>query len=64
VQIIQQSVLIKQKYFVRFLRQHGPDIYREVRAVCCVLCCAVLCCAVLCCVARCSQASPLRDRAC
>ena len=31
VQIIQQSALLKYKYFVRFLRQHGPDVYAEVR---------------------------------
>lgn len=30
VQIIQQSSLLKNKFFVRFLRQHGQDIYQEV----------------------------------
>ncbi len=33
VQIIQQSVLLKYKYFVRFLRQHGTEVYNEVRLV-------------------------------
>ncbi|KAG2482867.1 hypothetical protein HYH03_018212 [Edaphochlamys debaryana] len=32
VQIIQQSVLLKAKYFMRFLRMHGPDVYTEIRA--------------------------------
>ncbi|GIL58131.1 hypothetical protein Vafri_12985 [Volvox africanus] len=31
VQIIQQSVLLKYKYFMRFLRVHGPDVYTEIR---------------------------------
>jgi hypothetical protein len=33
VNIIQQTALLKNKYFVRFLRRHGQDIYQEVRAV-------------------------------
>ncbi|KAG2445494.1 hypothetical protein HXX76_000110 [Chlamydomonas incerta] len=32
VQIIQQSVLLKYKYFMRFLRAHGPDVYMEIRS--------------------------------
>lgn len=28
--IIQQNVLLKYKYFVRFLSEHGPDVYQEV----------------------------------
>lgn len=32
IQIIQQNVLLKYKYFIRFLRQHGKEIYDEVRA--------------------------------
>ncbi|GFH22067.1 uncharacterized protein HaLaN_19474, partial [Haematococcus lacustris] len=32
VQILQQSSLLKNKYFVRFLRQHGQDVYQEVRS--------------------------------
>jgi vacuolar protein sorting-associated protein 52 len=31
IQIIQQNVLLKYKYFVRFLRQHGAEVYDEVR---------------------------------
>lgn len=31
VQIIQQSVLLKYKYYMRFLRLHGTDVYMEVR---------------------------------
>lgn len=31
IQIIQQNVLLKYKYFVRFLREHGKDIYDELR---------------------------------
>jgi len=31
VQIIQQNSLLKYKYFVRFLRLHGPDVYAELR---------------------------------
>jgi hypothetical protein len=30
IQIIQQNVLLKYKYFIRFLRQHGKEIYDEV----------------------------------
>ncbi len=33
VQIIQQSVLLKYKYYMRFLRLHGTDVYMEVRGV-------------------------------
>jgi hypothetical protein len=36
VQIIQQSALLKYKYFVRFLRQHGADVYSEVCAALCI----------------------------
>ncbi|KXZ50200.1 hypothetical protein GPECTOR_17g837 [Gonium pectorale] len=32
VQIIQQSVLLKYKYFMRFLRLHGADVYMEIRS--------------------------------
>ena len=32
LQIIQQSSLLKYKYFIQFLRQHGPDLFIEVRA--------------------------------
>lgn len=32
IQIIQQNVLLKYKYFVRFLREHGDDIYTEVQS--------------------------------
>ena len=31
LQIIQQSSLLKYKYFIQFLRQHGPDLFIEVR---------------------------------
>lgn len=35
ISIIQQNVLLKYKYFVRFLEQHGPDVHAEVgRASC------------------------------
>jgi hypothetical protein len=30
ISIIQQNVLLKYKYFVRFLAEHGPDVYQEV----------------------------------
>lgn len=30
ISIIQQNVLLKYKYFVRFLEAHGPDVYQEV----------------------------------
>ena len=33
LQIIQQSSLLKYKYFIQFLRQHGPDLYIEVRCL-------------------------------
>ncbi|KAL3830370.1 hypothetical protein ACJIZ3_019172 [Penstemon smallii] len=32
VQILQQSVLLKYKYVVVFLKEHGKDIYLEIRA--------------------------------
>eukprot|EP00210_Caulerpa_lentillifera_P001709 g1642.t1 len=31
IQIIQQNVLLKFKYFVTFLKEHGEDVYKEVR---------------------------------
>lgn len=31
ISIIQQNVLLKYKYFVRFLADHGQDVYQEVR---------------------------------
>jgi hypothetical protein len=31
ISIIQQNVLLKYKYFVRFVREHGEDVYQEVR---------------------------------
>lgn len=31
IQILQQNVLLKQKYLVTFLRQHGPEVFQEVR---------------------------------
>lgn len=31
VQIVQQSVLLKHTQFMRFLKQHGHDVYTEVR---------------------------------
>jgi hypothetical protein len=31
ISIIQQNALLKYKYFVRFLAEHGPDVYQEVR---------------------------------
>ena len=30
ISIIQQNVLLKYKYFVRFVREHGEDVYQEV----------------------------------
>ena len=33
LQIIQQSSLLKYKYFIQFLRQHGSDLYIEVRRI-------------------------------
>ena len=38
VSIIQQTVLLKYKYFVRFLREHGVDIFQEVSARASTLC--------------------------
>jgi Vps52 / Sac2 family len=32
IQILQQNVLLKYKYLVAFLRQHGREVYQEVRA--------------------------------
>ncbi|KAK0600536.1 hypothetical protein LWI29_015968 [Acer saccharum] len=32
IQILQQSVLLKYKYIVSFLKEHGKDVYNEVRA--------------------------------
>ncbi|KAG5056225.1 hypothetical protein JHK85_008735 [Glycine max] len=32
IQILQQSVLLKYKYVVSFLKEHGKEIYNEVRA--------------------------------
>lgn len=32
IQILQQNVLLKYKYLVAFLRQHGREVYAEVRA--------------------------------
>ncbi|KAH7530046.1 hypothetical protein JRO89_XSUnG0024900 [Xanthoceras sorbifolium] len=32
IQILQQSVLLKYKYIVSFLKEHGRDVYNEVRA--------------------------------
>ncbi len=31
IQILQQNVLLKQKYMVTFLRQHGPEVFHEMR---------------------------------
>lgn len=33
ISIIQQNSLLKYKYFVRFLAEHGPDVHAEVRGV-------------------------------
>jgi hypothetical protein len=30
ISIIQQNVLLKHKYFVRFLAEHGQEVYQEV----------------------------------
>jgi hypothetical protein len=30
-QILQQNVLLKFKYFVKFLQQHCPEVFPEVR---------------------------------
>ena len=32
IQILQQNVLLKQKYMVTFLRQHGPEVFHEMRS--------------------------------
>ncbi|KEH42976.1 vacuolar protein sorting-associated protein [Medicago truncatula] len=32
IQILQQSVLLKYKYVVNFLKEHGKEVYNEVRA--------------------------------
>ena len=32
IQILQQNVLLKQKYMVTFLRQHGPEVFQEMRS--------------------------------
>ncbi|KAI9072179.1 hypothetical protein K1719_045846 [Acacia pycnantha] len=32
IQILQQSVLLKYKYIVSFLKEHGKEVYNEVRA--------------------------------
>ncbi|XP_047340854.1 vacuolar protein sorting-associated protein 52 A-like [Impatiens glandulifera] len=32
IQILQQSVLLKYKYIISFLKEHGKDVYMEVRA--------------------------------
>uniref|UniRef100_A0A383VE33 Uncharacterized protein n=1 Tax=Tetradesmus obliquus TaxID=3088 RepID=A0A383VE33_TETOB len=32
ISIIQQNSLLKYKYFVRFLAEHGPDVHAELRA--------------------------------
>ncbi|KAJ0829431.1 putative cullin repeat-like-containing domain superfamily [Helianthus debilis subsp. tardiflorus] len=32
IQILQQSILLKYKYAISFLKEHGKDIYNEVRA--------------------------------
>lgn len=32
IQILQQNVLLKQKHLVGFLRQHGQEVFGEVRA--------------------------------
>ncbi|KAL8216218.1 hypothetical protein R6Q57_023055 [Mikania cordata] len=32
IQILQQSILLKYKYAISFLKEHGRDIYNEVRA--------------------------------
>ena len=31
IQILQQNVLLKQKYMVTFLRQHGSEVFQEIR---------------------------------
>ncbi|CAI8603256.1 unnamed protein product [Vicia faba] len=32
IQILQQSVLLKYKYVVNFLKEHGKEVYNEIRA--------------------------------
>lgn len=32
IQILQQSILLKYKYIISFLKEHGKEIYNEVRA--------------------------------
>ncbi|OWM63440.1 hypothetical protein CDL15_Pgr022185 [Punica granatum] len=32
IQILQQSVLLKYKYVISFLKEHGKEVYQEVRA--------------------------------
>ncbi|KAK9908133.1 hypothetical protein WJX75_003087 [Coccomyxa subellipsoidea] len=32
IQILQQNVLLKQKYLVTFLRQHGQEVFQEIRS--------------------------------
>lgn len=32
IQILQQNVLLKQKYLVTFLRAHGPEVFQEIRS--------------------------------
>ncbi|GAA0149529.1 membrane traffic protein [Lithospermum erythrorhizon] len=32
IQILQQSVLLKYKYIISFLKEHGKEVYNEVRA--------------------------------
>jgi vacuolar protein sorting-associated protein 52 len=32
IQVLQPNVLLKYKYLVAFLRQHGLEVYSEVRA--------------------------------
>jgi hypothetical protein len=31
VQILQQNVLLKFKYFSKFIQQHGPEVSQDVR---------------------------------
>ena len=31
LQILQQNVLLKFKYFIKFLQQHCPEVFPEVR---------------------------------
>lgn len=34
IQILQQNVLLKQKYLVTFLREHGPEVFQEICRAC------------------------------